>query len=387
MLSDLAFSLTYTGIPVCVVTSRQTYESPDAGLPARQNVDGVEIMRVWTTHFGRMNLAGRALDYLSFYLAAFVMLLNVVREGDVIVAKTDPPLISVVCWLVARLKRAQLVNWLQDVFPEVATALGVMKSPLLTRVIKRMRNVSLHGAVMNVVLGERMQALICSEGVDRDRTRIISNWADGNLVRPVPRELNALRAEWGLRGKFVVGYSGNMGRAHEFETIINAMRRLREDPEIFFLFIGGGAGRIGLENTVAELGLNNCLFQTYQPRDRLCESLSVPDVHLVSLRPQLEGLIVPSKIYGIAAAGRPVVFIGDQDGEVARLVGQCGSGFTVPLGASEELSGILKELKKTPELVISLGEQARRCLDERYEKAHAVQAWRGLLIDNATKAG
>lgn len=380
MLSDLAFALAKAGISVCVVTGRQTYENPDARLPARQSVDGVEIIRVWTTRFGRMNLAGRALDYISFYVAAFMVLLSTVRAGDVIVAKTDPPLISVVGWLVAKLKKAQLINWLQDVFPEVATVLGVLKSQPLVRVVKRIRNLSLRGAAMNVVLGERMQALICREGVERDRTKIIHNWADGDLIRPVPRDLNPLRADWGLQGKFVVGYSGNMGRAHEFNTIIDAMQRLRESQDIVFLFIGGGAGKAGLEKTITELGLTNCLFQPYQPRERLSESLSVPDVHLVSLQPQLEGLIVPSKIYGIAAAGRPLVFIGDKDGEVARLMVRCGSGFTVSVGAGEELSTRLTELKHNQELTVSMGERARRCLDERYEKSLAVLDWRVVLL-------
>lgn len=381
MLSDLAFALADAGVSVCVVTGPQTYENPDARLPGKETIGGVDVIRVWTTRFGRMNLAGRALDYISFYFAAFVTLLRLVRAGDVIVAKTDPPLISVVGWVVAKIKKARLVNWLQDVFPEVATALGVLKSPMLARFVKRVRNVSLRGAAMNVVLGERMQALVVSEGVDRERTRIIHNWADGDLVRPVRHETNRLRADWGLQGKFVIGYSGNMGRAHEFDTITDAMRRLKNDPDIVFLFIGGGAGRAGLEKAVSEQGLRNCLFRRYQPRERLSESLSVPDVHLVSLQPVLEGLIVPSKIYGIAAAGRPVVFIGDPDGEVARLLVQCGCGASVRVGAGEELSRKLAELKQNPEMLASLGERARRCLDDRYEKVHAIRAWRAVFLE------
>lgn len=355
-------------------------------LPGQQMVDGVQIHRVWTTRFGRMNLAGRALDYVSFYLSAFLTLLIIVRKGDVVVAKTDPPLLSVVGWVAARLKRAKLVNWLQDVFPEVATALGVLKSQTLAGFIKVLRNISLRGAAMNVVLGERMQAFICSEGIELGRTRIIHNWADGTLVRPVPRESNPLRAEWGLDGKFVVGYSGNMGRAHEFDTIIDAMLQLRDDTDIVFVFIGGGAGRVGLERRVTDLGLTNCVFQPYQPREKLSESLSVPDVHLASLQPQLEGFIVPSKFYGIAAAGRPVIFIGDQDGEVARLVRQCNSGYAVPAGAGKELAKTLADLKMQPDAMKSFGEQARRCLDERYEKNHAVQAWHDVLMTVAGRA-
>ena len=125
MLSDLAFFLAGAGHEVCVVTSCQRYDDAAAGLPLRERIDGVEVHRVRTTRFGRDNLVGRAADYATFYLAAGWRLWRIARAGDVIVAKTDPPLISVVAWLIARWRGARLVNWVQDVFPEVAEALGV----------------------------------------------------------------------------------------------------------------------------------------------------------------------------------------------------------------------------------------------------------------------
>jgi glycosyltransferase involved in cell wall biosynthesis len=379
MLSDLAFTLASDGCRVRVVTSRQTYEDPRAMLPVRQVQGGIEIRRVWTTRFGRMNLIGRALDYASFYLATFWVLLRIARRGDVIIAKTDPPLISVIAWIAAKAKRAKLINWLQDVFPEVAVALGVLTWRPLVGLIRWLRNLSLRGAAMNVVLGERMQELICAQGVARASTAVIHNWADGNLVKPVSRAANALRDSWNLRDKFVVGYSGNMGRAHEFDTIVGAMKCLREDKNVVFVFIGNGAGKEPLERAIGECGLRNFLFLPYQPRERLSESLSVPDVHLVSLRPGLEGLIVPSKVYGIAAAGRPAIFIGDPDGEVGRLVTRYDFGFAVPAGAEKVLTERIRKLKQEPELGLNMGANGRRCFEENFERSHAIAAWRRLL--------
>lgn len=380
MLSDLAYALAGDGRRVLVVTSRQTYEDPEAGLAARQAQEGVEIHRVWTTRFGRMNLLGRVLDYVSFYVAAFLMLLRIAQPGDVIIAKTDPPLISVIAWIAAKMKGAKLINWLQDIFPEVAAALGVLTWRPLIGLIRWFRNLSLRGAVMNVVLGERMQEHICAQGVARTRIIIIHNWANGSLIKPVLRASNSLREAWNLQDKYVVGYSGNMGRAHEFETIISAMQRLQNDVNIIFLFIGGGAGRERLERAVSELGLRNCLFQPYQPRERLSESLSVPDVHLVSLQPQLEGLIVPSKIYGIAAAGRPVIFIGDPDGEVGRLVSSCSFGFSVPVGAEDQLTERISKLMSEPDLARSLGNNARISFENKFNFSIAFLKWKRLLM-------
>src|SRR5262249_20173242 len=150
-----------------------------------------------------------------------------------------------------------------------------------------------------------------------DAIEVIENWCDGQAVKPLPAQANGLRAEWGLSDRFVVGYSGNLGVAHEFETIIEAADMLRERRDIVFLFVGGGARLQHLNDQVRQRGLQNVVFRPYQARARLTESLCVPDVHLVCLRTDMEGLVVPSKFYGVLAAGRPCLFIGDPEGEVA----------------------------------------------------------------------
>jgi glycosyltransferase involved in cell wall biosynthesis len=161
---------------------------------------------------------------------------------------------------------------------------------------------------MNVVLGERMAARIRARGVDASKVRVISNWVDGEAITPLPAEINPTRVEWNLIGKFVVMYSGNMGRGHEFETILGAAAKLQADARFVFLFVGGGNQRGPLGIEVERLGITNIRFKPYQRREHLGLSLTVGDVHLISLRQELEGLIVPSKFYGILAAGRPVLF-------------------------------------------------------------------------------
>ena len=431
MLSDLAFFLAGSGHEVRVITSRQRYDDPSAVLPPRERVKGVEVFRVRTTRFGRDNLLGRAADYLTFYLAAGWKLWRIARAGDLVIAKTDPPLISVVAGMVASWRGARLVNWVQDVFPEVAEALGVraLAGPQV-RLLRWLRNSALKRAVANVVLSERMAEVVAraSAPTYREQARshriptlpggdgfakrihIIPNWADMEAIHPIAAADNRLRREWGLEGHFVVCYSGNMGRAHEFDTILYAAERLagEERPvaprpaenslppgeataprsrrsadlqafKVRFLLIGGGPQRRAVEDEALRRGLSNVLFRPYQPRSGLSLSLGVGDAHLVSLRPEVEGYIFPSKLYGILAAGRPTVFVGDPKGEIALLVEREGIGVAVRQGDAAGLATALARLAGDAALCQRMGRRARALLCERYDKRISLKAWLNLL--------
>lgn len=402
MLSDLAFDLAREGRRVAVVSSRQRYDAPGVRLAARETVGDVEIYRVWTSRFGRFNLVGRAVDYLTFYVSAAWRLWRLARAGDVVVAKTDPPMLSVVAGPIARLRRARLVNWLQDIFPEVAEVLGLGNSRLGRigyRALKRVRNRSLKVAAMNVAIGERMADRLADNGVTAERVAVIPNWADGTRIRPIAPQENALRRSWDLASAFIVGYSGNLGRAHEYQTLLDAIEQIESGGRgapaereaaglaqknqlprpVIWLFIGGGAQYDRFKRAVAERGLSSVMFQSYQPRERLAESLSVADVHLVSLRAELEGLIVPSKFYGVAAAGRPTIFIGDVDGEIAEAVRSHGCGLVVAEGDGAALAQSVTALAHDAALCVAMGARARAAFESAYDKTVAVARWQAVL--------
>ena len=338
MASDLAFHLASRGWEVEAITSRQRYDRPDARLPARETVRGVTIERVAATTFGRSFLPGRAVDYLTFYVNAYRAIR---KRGDaVIVAMTDPPLLSVVAALASR----RVVNWIHDLFPEVAEVLGM---PAL-RVLRPIRNWSLRRARANVVLGSLMAARV-------PKATVIHNWADPSL-QPLPRR-NAQRT---------AGYSGNLGRAHEVSTIVEAMRLLRD---VHFVFTGGGAQMQRVRHGAGP----NVTFRDYVPREELGASLSDVDVHLVSLQPALEGLIVPSKLYGALAVGRPVIFVGARDGEVARIIEEARCGFVVEPG---DAAGLARAIRDADE---AMGTRAREVYEARFAPRHAFAAWERVL--------
>jgi glycosyltransferase involved in cell wall biosynthesis len=400
MLSDLAFALKANGLSVQVITSRQRYELAAAELPRRECIAGVDVERVWTSRFGRRNLVGRGADYATFYCAAGWRLWRHARKGDVVVAKTDPPMLSVVvaplCWL----RRAKLINWLQDVFPETAAILrlGGVRVRAIYALLRLLRNRSLRAAVANVVPGERVAEHLKREGIRPALIRTIPNWADGSVIEAIDLRANRLRAEWGLSSNFVVGYSGNLGRAHDIATLLEAIAILErqssepsrpqpaEDRAVRWLFIGGGALLARLQEEVARRALTSVLFKPIQPRERLSESLSTADVHLVSLRPELEGLIVPSKFYGIAAAGRPTIFVGDTDGEIARLISRHQCGCAVAMGDGRGLAQAIRGFAADPEHTRAMGVRARQAFAREFDKPIAVAKWRGLFDELAKSA-
>lgn len=388
LVSDLAIDLAAYGCEVIVIASRQCYDNPAAQLAPEQFHAGVRIRRVGTTRFGRKNLIGRALDYMSFYLSASFALWREVRRETVAVAMTDPPLLGVAVVAIARLRGAYCVNWLQDVFPEVAERLRVLRSRWLASTLRVLRNWSLRHSATTVVIGDQMAALVMP--LCRSKPVVIPNWAleesneaSDEVARSDILGSSPLRSAWTLGNAFVVGYSGNMGRAHRLESLIDAALALRSHLDLRFVLIGDGAQRAALEARVQRLGLKNVMFQPYQPRERLRESLSVPDIHIVSLDERLEGLIVPSKFVGVIAMGRPVLWIGAEDGEIGSLVHSSGCGVCVPPDDSNSLTRVLQELSDDHACggarMRAMAHQARVLWRQRFQRRDALNAWRATI--------
>lgn len=371
LLTDLAEALAERGHVVTVIASH-----PGGTAAKIETINGVDVRRVRGTRRPGGGLAGKALEFAAFYLGAMVTLLRTVQRGDALVALTDPPLLVIGVWLIARVKGARIFHWMQDVYPELAIALTGQS---WLRVIRPLRNAAWRGTEHCVTLGTDMASVLTAAGVARGKISLVPNWAPRGVVAQPAVAHSDLRTEWGLAGKFVVLYSGNFGRVHDLLSVLAVADAMRADTEVVFLFIGDGAQRSALEQRAAERGLTQVRFQKSQPRSRLGETLALGDVHLVTLRAGCERFVFPSKVYGIAAVGRPIVFLGPPECEVARRITSSGFGHAFAAPDTAGVAGALRSLCQDPDARARLGRAATQFAAESGGLAAATERWETLL--------
>lgn len=382
-LDDLSRHLAATGHDVHVVASRALYGQAGAALPAEEARDGVRLHRVAGSAFGKRGLVARAFDFAAFHAAAFLRALRLPRP-DVVVSLSTPPFLVATSLLLARLRGAALVYWVMDLYPDVPVALGVLSPRSLSvRALERLHRAALCRAERVVVLGRCMERLVLDKGVRPERLALVRPWADAAELRPGDGE--RFRREHGLLGAFVVMYSGNLGLGHDTATMASAAARLAERDDVRFVLVGSGKGRAEALAAFTAAGARPPLALPYQPREALAETLAAADVHLVTLREGAAGVMVPSKLFGILAAARPVVHVGPAEGEVARLVEELGCGANVRCGDAGGLATALARLADDRELARAQGARGRAALESRFDRPLACRRLAELLDEAAAE--
>lgn len=380
MLTDLAEWLAANGHNIHVLTGRGGYgDSDPRGGAAREVRHGVTIHRVPTTAFGRGRTVGRIADYASFYAGALAHVLR--HSYDFVVYLTTPPLLPTLGAFARTARGGRYGIWSMDLHPDAEEALGMIRpGSAASRALHALNDWGYRQAETVIALGPHMARRVSAKGVPCDRIREITVWGSRDEVRPVAPEDNPLRAELGLEDAFVVMYSGNAGLAHRFQEVMGAMVELRDHERIRFVFAGGGPRRPGLEAFAEMNGLHNVQFLDYFPRERLSEALSLADVHLLTLRPDMAGIAVPSKLFGAMAAARPTAVVAPAASEPAEIVRDHGAGFVVHPG-EEGLAGGLAALADNPGRAQEMGTRARQAFLESYERDTCCAAWSRLLSE------
>ena len=336
LLTELCEALVET-FDVTVVTG--TVDG--APKPERTVRNGVRVVRVGSTAFDRSRLALRGFNYLSFFALALAAGLRH-RKPDLILCLSDPPFVSAVGVAVARRHDAPLLVVTQDIFPEIAVALGRLDNRLLVATLDRLVRFGLSNADGVVAIGQNMRRRLGEKGVRDEAITVIPNWTDTDTLAARPRD-NPWAHEHGLVDRFVVMHSGNVGYAQDLETVIYAATFLRDLDDLQFVIVGSGALGGVLAELAKRLEVTSVRFLPYQARERLPESLSSADVHVVGLAAGLAGYVVPSRLYGILAVGRPVIVHADADSETAEIVRDNGCGLVVPPGRPELLARAIRD--------------------------------------------
>ena len=366
LAADLAEGLARAGHEVHVLCSRRSYDGSGDKYPSKQLADGVHIHRVGASGFGRGGIIRRLSDYVSFFALAALKALFLGRF-DVCVALTTPPFVGLIGVLLRSLRGTSLVLWTMDLYPQICVAYGVLRERgLVHRLLSRISGGIYRRALLIVSLGEVMAERLIAAGAVRERITTIDNWVPGEVVRPRRFGESALRREWGLDGKVTLLYSGNLGLGHELETVMYALKKLGDVGHLRIVFVGNGRRRKWLERLAEELGLDCVEFHRPVALEQLSDLLAAGDVHLVSQRPGTQGLIVPSKLYGVLAAGRPTLFVGPEDCEVGRVLRRSGAGMVVRPGDVDDVAEGLKTFIWYPHFRRTMGMRAARNYAENF---------------------
>ncbi|WP_103019491.1 glycosyltransferase family 4 protein [Salinibacter altiplanensis] len=384
-LTDLAEHLAADGFAVSVLCGRGGYEGESTDAPVHETRNGVQIRRLRTPNFGRSSNLGRITDYAAFFTQALGHVLA--RSApDYVVTLTTPPLVNIVGAAAKLLKNQPYGIWSMDLHPDGEKALGMIpEEGLVTSVLDGLNDMAYRKADFVIALGRRMAERIQAKGVRNDSLKVLPMWTKG--MDEVPEEQNPYLEKFGLQDRFVVLYAGNAGLFHQFEEICDCMRRFKDHDDIYFLFVGDGPRRDEIESYAREHDIDNFEYRDYVPREDLKYVLSLADVHLLSLRPEISGIAVPSKLYDSMMSARPVLMVGPRSSETARTIeeGEFGVVFDPSRReGTEVVQGLVEALEmfyEKPDQRREMGERGRALYNRKYAQERVCEQWSRFLRD------
>ncbi len=374
LLGDLARWLAARKWNVVAITGRGNYAS--AGRPADDASAPADVLirRVWCTNFGRGNLIGRLCDYLTFLLSAAITV-ALASKPDVVVCLSTPPFVALL-GLIAKVKGSRFVYKVEDLYPDVAVALSTLNErSLITRLLARLSRLIVRNADSIVALDEAMTDRLRTTGARSVDT--IPNWADGQSIRPDNEARRIFRTAHDLEGRLVLLYSGNLGLAHRFDALMEAAKQCASThPEVLFLFVGNGVRLNEVQS--AAMGLSNVRFMDYQPRETLNLLYNAADIHVVTLRDEVSGLLFPSKYPAALAAGKPVLLIGGQGAPFQCEIQNKNLGWACTHDV-RAITAVIQDALNNPRKLEIQGRNARQVFDARYSKSIAMEHWEQVL--------
>jgi GDP-L-fucose synthase len=363
LCEDLAGSFDVT------VLAGQPNQNPDGQAYRARGTEqrnGVTIRRVWNTRFAKRSLIGKAVNLLSFWCMAAVAALRLPKP-DILVVETDPPLLCLLGAFLRHWYGCRLVVYLQDIYPDVAVAVGKLPRGPLTDAIRWLFFSVYQRADAVIVLNNEMRSLLAASHVDPQRIHCVPNWIDTTVVAPV-KSANPFRAEHHRAGEFLVMYSGNVGLCQRLEDVIAAAALLKDTPHIRFLIVGEGSLKAQLQRQAESGKLTNVTFLPYQPKNRLGESLSAADLHLVPIDPRVTRFLMPSKLYGVLASQTALVAVAPIDSDLAQITRDGRCGLVVPPDEPKALAEALRWAAAHPSELEAMGTRGRALAVAEYDR-------------------
>lgn len=365
---------------VHVICGRPLYRRvKNKGIIGKEKYKNIHIWRVMNAALPKKFFLSRVINLVSYFILCFLGVFFL-KKADCVIAETDPPLLASVAYVYGRIRGCPFIYYSQDIWPQVGMTTGRFSYPLLSRLLRAINGFLYKKADHIIVLGRDMKSRLEEEHrIGHAKVSVVENWADPSKIFPVEAKNNPFIGENALGQRFVVMYSGNLGFSQDLETVLETARLLKPHEGILFLMIGEGALKDKLVEMASSMGLQNIRFLSYQEKQDLRYSLGAAHVHLIPLRKGMRGYIVPSKVYGIMAAGRPFIAAVDKDSEIDLLVEEFRCGLRIDPSDAEKLreavlwaSAHLSELRR-------MGENGRKALENHFTPRICGQKFKTVL--------
>jgi glycosyltransferase involved in cell wall biosynthesis len=376
-MADVALELARRGqirgdTRVQVYASARGFENPSVIYPAQETIAGARIRRIPFASFGKKSIPLRVLGTAAFMIQAFFAVLFTPRPAGIFFS-TSPPLIGLPMCIAAAFLRVPAVYWAMDLNPDQLLALGKIKQTSFTHwVLESVNRFILRRSALIIALDRFMADRLAARGIPRSKMLVMPPWGHEDKIHDADKPAeNPFRVRNNLGGKFVIMYSGNHSPSNPLTTLLDAVVQLRDDPDLKFLFVGGGNGKKEVEEYIRKHSLTNAVSLPYQPMADLKHSLSAADVHVVSLGEKMVGIIHPCKIYGAMAVGRPILFLGPRPSHISDLLDASAIGLHVAHGDTAAALAAIRQFKAMPaEQRQQMGQLAQKIVDETMAQSY-----------------
>ncbi len=366
---------------VNVLCGYPVYTARGTTVPKREIRNGVKVERCYATRFDKNIIVLRLFNLLIVSISIFLKTLHGIRKQDIALVVTTPPLLPFLVSLACHLRCVKCILRIDDVYPETLIATGLLgQRNIVARVFSFMNKILYRSFERIVVLGRDMDQLVKDKlGRSNKHVTIIPNWADVDLVKPASKANNVLFRELGLTDKFILQCSGNMGRAQGIENLFKAVEMLKNEKDIHFLFIGSGAKRSWMDREIYDKELCNVTILDQRPRSDQGNFLNACDVALVSLLPGMTGAGVPSRLYNIMAAGKPLIAVMGYGAELEFVINEEQVGWFVPADQPDKLVEAILDARSSTERLLEMGKRARSAAVAKYSQQRVIKDYCKLI--------
>ena len=388
LIQELARNLGENDVRVNIFTGQPGYAFEQEQAPDLEIENNLTIRRSRTAQMGSRRIRARALNGIIFTLRSAWAIFRNAHKNDAVLLTTAPPFLAIAGYLANLCLGTEYICLVYDLYPDAVVELGIIsQNNLITKFWNFVNRKVWQRSKKIVVLSDTMKQRITDKHpLVADKISVIHNWADADWIKPLQKQQNWFARQHGIDRKFTILYSGNMGRCHDIDTILGAIKLLKDEP-VQFVFIGAGAKYEPSRQTIADLKLNNCTFLPYQDKANLPYSLTACDLALVSIASGLEGVVAPSKLYGIMAAGKAIAAICEPHSYLRQVVDDAGCGAYFDNNCSQQLADFIMTLANNPQLANDMGNAGRKYMVENFTPKIIARQYCEVLDVNAIEQG